>query len=1215
MRYMIKNIFIFIIWILLGTLTLQAQDGGRTLNVGANGVGMGFLQERSNIKATDVASNVIFVVNNTNKTLDFNLQINPPAGWRLFGNASRHIKINSKDTVYIPLRVRPVYDINGNTNYLVNVFLSTEEFTIANGMWYIKVDKISMWRAYTPSNKLYFTGEKDSASFQVNVSNLGNSDEALQVRVSMDKEILLVDNKGEIITPAPSSIYLRAGHDTVLTYTVKLSNTQKLPEAPEVQGGDAQKKYRLSIKVLNEKSGQSSGRSWSGSIDLFKLENSMKIKENKLDGIPLTIDSKTYDLMSDHTYSSLSLYGNKIYENNSMLNYFFQADFIQNQYNPQSFLGNYHYLGYTHKYFSLEIGDIGTNRAGSTLSGKGAKASITLANNTLGAVYIRKPKLFENFYATGYGFFHNLSLKNIFWDNYYQHLTNNLSKVNSDFGNTYMSFRINRIHSIRIGGGYSSEYHYWNSSSPITLIGYGARFGYSGSFKKINLQLNVNYGSPNYLIRRGGFSVTPSIRYRINNTYQLQAMYSYLDYRPEIYNRGVLFNNDIYNTREAYSLKLSYNKGTNILIFQPQYNTIKSTTIDANTGGIAFEYRLKSRTAFKFYTNTFMGYSYFPRSKDLGEIFIAYVRTSARYKYLQVNARYYYGPYYQIEQLQFIETEINPQKFYANIYYDYWLLNNKIKFNLNLNYFVNTINIRQQLNTRPEIFYYAKNGFRFSFYGRYIMFAEGEYTRTYNSIGGSTYEELVPANSTSRLEFGAGIKFNVNVPTSLKRNYDVKIVAFKDINGNGKFDINEKGISDMLIHIKLNDTVAQLSEYDNEQNVYTGPKEYDLVTNDDGLVEYQNIPLGDYVITAMPLTSMGGWFDGKTFYRNIDKNKTIYIPLSRGARISGGIMLERDIFGTGNKLDLSNIRVTAVNQDNGNTFSTLTSGDGNFVLFVPNGNYVMIINESAVDKHFSFLQNNIPIKVNQEFENYNVSFFLSEKQRNINVRGGSTRQLPIRRNISKKSINDETSTEDSPEQRSQIEDPQYLPVVEPTEVGTVWLVQLYPNENARKLVKEFDTLMGITDIRCIPGSNGGFLYISESYSKKKDAKKLFKNISKLGYNEASVMSMVFGSKEEVEVDSVPTDTGIEKTIEKVDSEEDRAFYRIEIKASASPLEPKDFMKSIPDIQTVYEIEQDGLFKYAIGKFDTFEEAKSYKKELIQKYDLSDAFVTQYKKAW
>jgi len=361
---------------------------------------------------------------------------------------------------------------------------------------------------------------------------------------------------------------------------------------------------------------------------------------------------------------------------------------------------------------------------------------------------------------------------------------------------------------------------------------------------------------------------------------------------------------------------------------------------------------------------------------------------------------------------------------------------------------------------------------------------------------------------------------------------------------------------------------------------------------------------------------LNGWFDGKTFYRTIDKDKVIYIPLSKGARISGAILVERDRYGTSKKLQLGNIRITAVNQDNGKTFTTLTTGDGRFVLYVPNGYYVVMVNEAAVSKQYNFKQNDIPVDITEDFDSYNVSFFLAENKRNINIRGKRSRRLPISRIKGRSGRNRSPKKEVLPEQKTQLEDPNYLPVVEPTEEGTVWLVQLFPNEGTRMLVTDFDTLKGITDIRCITGQNGGFLYITESYSKKKPAKKLLKKVSKKGYDGAQVVSMVFGNKVvEADTTAKEEDKGVEKTIKTVDSEEDRAYYRVEIKVSPSKLKSNDFMTLVPDIETVYEIEQEGLYKYAIGQFDTSEEAKTYKKELIQKYGLKDAFVTQYKTAW
>ena len=262
--------------------------------------------------------------------------------------------------------------------------------------------------------------------------------------------------------------------------------------------------------------------------------------------------------------------------------------------------------------------------------------------------------------------------------------------------------------------------------------------------------------------------------------------------------------------------------------------------------------------------------------------------------------------------------------------------------------------------------------------------------------------------------------------------------------------------------------------------------------------------MGDYVVTAMPLASMGGWFDGHKFYRTIDKNKTIFIPLSRGARVSGTIILERDKFGADKKVNLGNIRITAIKQGDGKTFSTLTNSNGRFTMFIPNGDYIMVVNEDAASRGFNFMQNNIPLTINKDFENYNVSFYLSENKRKINIRGKRTRALPITRtNTSGGSTRrpkitptpnptDSTSNDSILEQKTQLEDPEYLPVVEPTEEGSVWLIQIFPTEQPRKLINEFDTLVGISNVRCITGQNEGFLYISESFEKKKQAKKTFK---------------------------------------------------------------------------------------------------------------------------
>jgi hypothetical protein len=474
----IKKLHIFIILFTI-SLGLFAQGGGRTYRVNAYGIQLDYIKGRSKIKASQLASNVIRVKNNTRKDMKLKLQISPPAGWKLFAEPIQEIELKAQDSVFIPVRVHPSVDLSGNTNYVVNAFISTETFTVTNAMWYIVVDKVSDWHAYTNSNKIYFRSDSDTANFQVIISNTGNSDEYLQVKIQPDKEIYVIDKDGNDVHEIVKSVLVAAGQDTSLRFSARIHRNELLPDGAQEVNANKQKKYRAKIRIVNEKSGKTANKSWSGNIDFLQLTNTVKVKDTKRNAIPLTVEANFYDLLSDHTYASLYLYGNRHFKNQAFLNYYFQANFIQNEYDPTSFMGNYQYVGYFNKRFSVEVGDIGANRSGSMLSGKGAKASVNILNNNIGAMYVQRPKLWEAPSAWGYGFFHRLQTKKIFWDNYYQRFDNVLSKVKADLFTSYLNFRLSRNHTIRIGGGYSLENHYWIPNDEQHISGYSARLGYS----------------------------------------------------------------------------------------------------------------------------------------------------------------------------------------------------------------------------------------------------------------------------------------------------------------------------------------------------------------------------------------------------------------------------------------------------------------------------------------------------------------------------------------------------------------------------------------------------------------------------------------------------------------------------------------------------------------------------------------------------------------
>lgn len=1087
----------------------MAQEG-KTLQVNAYGINMDFVSNRSKIKSTELATNVLRIVNNTNKAMELNLQINPPAGWKSFGSMQKRISIKPKDSIFYPVRVRPFSEIKGNTNYVVNAFLSSDEFTITNTMWYISVEKISHWSVYTPETKVYFSGESDTTNFDISISNSGNSDEALQLAIFPDKEIdIITQSNQSALNTFP--IFLKSGQDTTLSFQIRQIPSESLPVdySGTPKKYDDRKVYRMKIKVTNERNaGKGTIKLWSGNIDFIKLPNKTKIKDAAVESIPMTIDFNTYDMLSQSTYSSLNIFGTKNFKNNSTLNYYYQSDFVKNQIDINSYLGNYIYLGYFHRKFSLEVGDIGTSRPGSTLNGKGIKGGLILGNHRFGGIFIRKPKLFDHFYAQGYGGYYTYKSKRIFADNYYQYINNDWRKVKSQFATTDWNIQLSRTQMLRIGGGYAIENHFWNANNPLDAKGYGLKIGYSGNFKKLSLTANSYYGSKNYSPMRGTFSINGAARYRLNNSYTLSTSAYHFKFNPNIYTFGKLTSDSLYNIQDNYSLKLNYKVDQNLFIFEPKYYTINSNPIASRTAGVAFEYRRLSHNAFKFYVNSFAGYTRFQRIPEMKDIFVSYIQSSIRYKTFQFNTRYYYGPYYTIEQVDYVRNEINPQKVYSTLYYDYWFLNNRMKLNLNLNYFYTTIHTRNQLITRPELFYYAPNGFRFNLYARYMFYGEGSYTRKmYNAGSGNYTEEIVPESTSNRFEIGAGVKFNINMPTGLKRYYKIKVVAFRDLNGNGKMDPNEKGIKNMLIFLKKNDTVAQINEPGQDFN--TIEKTYELVSNDKGSVEYDYIPMGEYVITARPLKSMGGWFDGKTFYTTIDRNKTVFIPLSKGARISGGILTEKAKFSNDKKVNLGNIRVTAINIENGKTFSTLSDHNGQFVLFAPNGTYNIMINESAISSRYEFLQSSIPLKVTKDFENYNVSFYLTEKERTIRMGKGSSRpKLPIKRS-SDSTPKPNTGSIKVEKTDSLGELPLQMVVSEIQNDSTAFVIQLFPTDRPLENDTTFKSMSGIGQVQCIKGKSGGYLYITGDYKKKLKAKRILKKIKKAGFNEAIIVNKVF----------------------------------------------------------------------------------------------------------
>ena len=1085
LKKIIIVIFVSMLWGAQNDVVFCQRNGG---------VQVSFKNPDTESSISEFASNVLRIVNRTNSLQKLNLMINPPAGWQLIGNPVSEITINANDSLFVPVRLKQRGDIRGGMTYVANAFVMVRGFTVASAVWNISIVKKSKWYVKTSSNKVYFTAESDSTSFYLDLINDGNSDEPLLIKLKPGNGILIKNSRGELLKEISERIQLKAGKDTFVVYTVVRDDLPSLPDDRETTGENM---YRMNLLVVDEDLSNEGKKRWQGRISFVKLKSERKIKESSFISFPLTVEFNSYNILTDNTYATLSLYGYDELGKNRSLSYYYQGSFIKNQIKWRSYLGNYFYVGYFSDRYTAEVGDITSGQSGSRLIGKGLKGSARLYGHELGALYIANPSPFDDPVISGGGVFYNYNADKLGLKTYYESSKNNVQRYNSNFVSAELSYKINPRHLVRVGGGFSiQDYKLLNEK----YSGYKAIAGYTGNVKKLNINLNARYHSQHYAPWNGNVNMNGIVSYPLNHTTRLRGGASYYKNQPAIVQTDGSVRDSLFTGRNVFYFQLSHTKDNGVFYFKPEYIMFTSTWLNVNTGGLNFDYRLKASNKMSFYSSVFAGGSGYPELENIDPIFVASVRLSFRYKNFNTNLRYYFGPYYLNEQYYYVSTLQNPQRIYLMAYYNWWFAHNRLSLETNLNYNYATMYKRNQVVIRPELFYYSLSRFRFSIYMNYMVFANGEYERynyplpNYAPVNSNYHDNVVPADVTTRFEVGFGIKFDLNVPVGKRKNYNAVMIVFRDANGNGIKDRDEQGYANMLIR------VTKVDESFNEGDDFALVKDiYELITDKDGVVEYSHLPKGNYKIESIPLMASEGWFGSRKMYKFIDGNQIIYIPLSKGAKLSGGIFVERDSYSDEKPVQIGGIRVTAVNQLTGESYSTLTDKYGNYSMHLPNGDYVITINEGAVGTRFSFTDNNIPISIKSSGKSYNIGFYLSEKKRQIRFNRGRSASEIIR----KSPIVDNRNQTGNAEKAG----PDLMDVSEGLQASSGYVIKLFAGERALMLKSEFDTLQNVTNIYCVKGEGGQYLYYTNALTRKKDAKSLLKKIKELGFGEAELIDL------------------------------------------------------------------------------------------------------------
>jgi|GEM_PF-1052961 len=951
-------------------------------SLNASRVVIEFKEKQSSNKSNELASNLLRVVNGSDKRMNFYLSLSLPSGWSSIKAPGVLYQVEPGDSMFIPVKLVFKGHGEGNVSYVVtaNLLAESNKLQFASASWYLQIIKESDWVASVNKMESFFINNADTSSFSIHVKNSGNSAEWFSIKLAPHHQ-LEVFSKGQTTeVPAFFNFSLPANSDSTFEFFVKARPNEKksyTTQNSREYNSHSGEKYPLRIMVQTQHQDQTPDRIWKSTVNFKRNSNEVKFNEFSRMVLPLTVEAHLDNMLKDATSLNLNLYGNASLRHSRALSYRFQSFFSEQYYNQRAYRGDYYYLGYFAPKTEIEVGNItGWGNFGQTPSGKGASVKQRFGRHRVGVIYVQNPDLFAKASVRTAGVRHEMELKKFNIVSYYQQSRSDFSKTSGKLLTTGgdMRFRHQHVFSTRIGA--STENHF-GAASPFTTNGFGGTFSYSGVVRKFNLRFTSDYGSPYYTGFQGVFNLAYGVAYKHNLKYTWSFNNSFYQQNPIYFDaQGNKFTS-IPSRSERYELRLAVNNKVNNYSVRAAYYMDNLLNIRYMTRGAGFDYHPVTRSQVRFVATAFASYIKLLEF-DIKDYFTAQVRTSFRYRSFTTNVRYNYGPYQAFEHIRFSQYRINHQSVFINSYYGFWIKANMISLEPSINYSYETLYKKSRFSLRPELFYFSKTGWQFSAYAE-ILSSSQKISRLEDINGG---ENMQQSSSYKDLLVGMSVKKQFGVPIPGSRFFTATVVVFKDLNGNLKQDKNEEALENVLINIKpssvdstLDDDLRSLME-----------KGEDVITNEKGIVYLRNLPRGKYLITTRSLVDNSRWFPGEPMEVLLDRSREIPIAFSRGVQLTGSISVDYSMTSARTRdAEISRIRVTAVDSA-GRVYSSLTSNEGKFEMYLPVGDYRITINQNAIDDNFVLEQNFIQLTLNGNTDSYSINFHIHEKERTLKVK-------------------------------------------------------------------------------------------------------------------------------------------------------------------------------------------------------------------------------------
>ena len=938
-----------------------------------------FVKEKVEHSPDSIYFNICKVTNTTTERIKGNFEVRVPNGWNLIANPSAGIELDAGETKIFVIRVALSNQAIGGIAYSIDASVTTKNAIYSNAT-YIKIPMVSDWEMHVNRNTIYFNEYFNEKELKVYLKNDGNAEELIKLNFTIGKLFVIE----EISTPE-FYISLPPKTDTALTYTVK----KALLNADELFAY----KQMWNESIIRIVAQSEFSKRYSESVQFIDLENEyVNIRQEK--SSPFNVDLSIFNLLSSiQPRLNAAFYGEVQFKGDQDVQYFIQGRNLRYN-NPQgAFLlnGNNFTFNATYRWqkkLSVQIGEI-NNYAMHSMRGWGIRSFYNLNKDSrITASYITG----KYFPLQGFSTRYDTKIRKIGVHVGATYEDNNFLYYDAISAQTGVAFSIAKNHIIRATIlGTRSVYDKNQGVGPFedtTVLGVSYLLSYASSIKKLRIGASTRNDQFNFLRIRPANTANGYVRYIINNKSRLNLTGNYRNtIAPKL--NFIPFLNGSYNNQQIY--KLSYtNQITKMLSFEsgPTFRVLNRRNIIADTVNADFtnnfygayaltrvrfdEFRLLTPMAsagVTTFTNELLATDSIPTLPAFN-VGISYTDRN-----WGANARYIYGPNFFLSENFFNFDIIGFETVSFRAYYNKFLFDRKIMFSGYGNYYLRLPSNRQN---------FAFSGrFDFILPQRWKIYASANvYTNSSDANG----EGVVTFRNFS---LNAGIVKSFDIPQPRIKYYELTVICFNDIDGNGERDKNEPLLPNIKVRISQ-DLGFKKYRHDVTERDKIRFGEQELITGVNGQLKVIDIPEDNYVLEFESLVNLGNLYNegGDKQALNMSENTTLYVPYVESYKVRGKVILNRDEYSSLGLINLGGIRITATNLTNYKIYTALTDNEGNYLINVPQGGAYKVSVNNIFGNAFEIDKEEFLIQFS-EFKSFNVDFTFFEGKREVSFGGNS----------------------------------------------------------------------------------------------------------------------------------------------------------------------------------------------------------------------------------